>query len=350
MLGPLIVDVASTQLDNSDRDLLQSQWIGGVILFSRNIGNRDQLVELIGSLRDVRPELLISVDQEGGRVQRCREGFTRIPPMAIFGKLFALDREKALEMAETCGWLLASEMLATGFDLSYAPVLDVDENYSSVIGDRSFSLNPEEVSILSGAFIDGAKRAGMKVTGKHFPGHGGIGEDSHLTLPVDHRAMSAIQSRDLKPFTRNLSILDAVMPAHILFPEVDKNPVGFSSVWLQNILKQQLGFSGMVVSDDLSMEGAGFAGGHGDRVIAALEAGCDAVLVCNHREGVLDAVGALDRLYGDLPSLHERLPGLPRRELAAMRPSHRVNWHELESDPLWLLAQQQIEALNNGIG
>lgn len=295
--GPLILDLVGTQISAEEADLLRQPAVGGVILFSRNIVDYRQLCDLTASIRQIRSELLIAVDQEGGRVQRCRKGFTRLPAMQHFGQLAEQQGDKAAaEKARECGWLMATELLLAGIDFSFAPVLDADDCFSQVIGDRAFSVCPARVATLGGAFIEGMHAAGMAATGKHFPGHGSVCADSHLELPIDNRRYDEVVAHDLIPFQRLLNQLDAIMPAHIRFPLVDEAPVGFSAVWLQKILRQELGFDGVIFSDDLSMEGAGAAGGYPHRVAAALSAGCDVVLVCNNRQGALEALEYLNTL------------------------------------------------------
>lgn len=285
-LGPVILDLETTTLDPSEHSLLEHPATGGVILFSRNIESYPQLLELIAQIRAVRPELLICVDQEGGRVQRCRDGFTRLPPMQVFDRLHSQNPKQALALAKDCGWLLAAEVLAAGMDFSLAPVLDVDDDFCSVIGDRAFSSYPARVADLAGAFIDGCHEAGMAVTGKHFPGHGSVRGDSHFELPVDERELSDVQARDLQPFQQLMPCLEAIMPAHIVFSRVDKQPVGFSAKWLQQILRADMGYTGVIFSDDLTMEGAAAAAGsYANRAEMALTAGCDFAVVCNNRAG-----------------------------------------------------------------
>jgi beta-N-acetylhexosaminidase len=332
-LGPVVLDLESTVLTDDERQLLQRDAVGGVILFSRNIESYSQLEALVASIREQRSELLICVDQEGGRVQRCRDGFTRIPPMQVFDWLYEQGPAEAMALARDCGWLLASEVLAIGIDYSYAPVLDVDDEFCSVIGDRAFSASPARVTELGSAFIAGAQEAGMAVTGKHFPGHGSVRGDSHLELPVDERSMSDIASKDLMPFQALSGSLDAVMPAHILFPQIDPQAaVGFSAIWLQEVLRQQLGFEGVIFSDDLTMEGATQVGSYVERAQAAIEAGCDMVLVCNNREGALSVVDSL-------PSSLHYLNTAPR---AAMRARKRVDRTLLQQSSRWQETQERL--------
>lgn len=294
-IGPLILDISGQSLSQEDRELLKHPLVGGLIYFTRNFESKAQITELTREVREIRPELLLAVDQEGGRVQRFKQEFTRIPAMQAFLEPFKDKPDSTLPLIRDTGWLMASEVLSVGIDFSFAPVLDLDDNQSEIIGDRSFSANPEEMVAMAGAFLEGMREAGMPTTGKHFPGHGSVREDSHLELPCDSRAWEDIESYDLVPFKELMPLLNAVMPAHILFPEVDSEVVGFSGHWLQNILRQQMGFQGVVFSDDLSMEGAVSLGSYGDRAIAALVAGCDIVLACNNRDGAIEVIEALEQ-------------------------------------------------------
>jgi len=282
-LGPIMLDVQGTELDADDVRRLQHPLVGGVILFARNYRSPEQLKALTSAIHAVRqPPLLIAVDHEGGRVQRFREGFTRIPPMREFGKIWDSNPKRARELAEEAGWVLAAELRAHGIDFSFAPVLDIDYGNSSVIGDRAFHRNPKAIADLAHALVNGLKKGGMAAVGKHFPGHGFVAADSHVAIPVDERRPGQIDLDDLEPFRRMINLgLQAIMPAHVIYPKVDPNPAGFSKVWLQDVLRQQLEFNGVIFSDDLAMEGAGVAGGVTQRAEAALRAGCDMVLLCN---------------------------------------------------------------------
>lgn len=294
LLGPVIADIAGQSLTDEDITLIQHPLIGGLILFTRNYANPAQLDALVKHIRSVRADIIIAVDHEGGRVQRFRDGFTRIPPMQVFASAYKARAEQTLALACNTGWLMASELRAYDIDISFAPVLDVDDSFSSIIGDRAFSSDPQAVSALAGAFIDGMHQAGMACTGKHFPGHGSVRADSHLELPVDNRSLAAVEQLDLVPFVALKNKLDALMPAHILFPEVDDQPVGFSRVWLQTILRNKMAYDGVIFSDDLSMEGAAVAGSFAERAIKAMGAGCDTLLVCNNREATLEVIQALE--------------------------------------------------------
>ncbi|MCC5884026.1 MAG: beta-N-acetylhexosaminidase [Halomonas sp.] len=290
-LGPVMLDLEGTELRNDEREMLMRPEVGGVILFARNIENAHQVRELCDGIRRQRPELLLAIDQEGGRVQRLREGVTRLPAMGRIGRDFAGNPEVTLRLCFDTGWLLGMEMAACGLDLTFAPVLDVDSGISSVIGDRSFSSNPQAVAGMAGALIDGLHEAGMAAVGKHFPGHGSVAADSHLELPIDDRPLQQLRQHDLIPFAELTHRLDGVMPAHVIYSAFDSRPAGFSASWL-GLLRESLGFKGTIFSDDLGMAGAGFAGEPGERALAALNAGCDMVLVCNDRNAALEVLDA----------------------------------------------------------
>lgn len=286
-IGPIMLDVAGLTLTPCERDIINHPNTGAVILFSRNYRDPEQVTELIGSIRVARNgPLLIAVDQEGGRVQRFQNGFTRLPPASRYAS--------APELAESAGWLMAAELLAVGVDFSFAPVLDIDCGVSEIIGNRSFSGNPQLAARLAGAFRAGMKAAGMAATGKHFPGHGAVALDSHLTLPVDERDLGSLRVNDLLPFRELIADgLEGIMPAHVVYPNIDANPAGFSPFWIQQILRRELNFNGTVFSDDLSMEGAASVGDFPERARLAQLAGCDMILVCNNpsaAEQVLDAL------------------------------------------------------------
>ena len=283
-LGPLMVDVAGTELDRDDRDLLQMPAVGGVILFDRNYGSPRQLLGLVEAIKSVRqPALLVAIDQEGGRVQRLRKGFTRLPAMARHGEIYARDRASALSGAWTHGWVLATELRSVGIDFSFAPVLDLRSS-SSVIGERAFHADPEVVVALARALCRGMREARMTPVGKHFPGHGSVHGDSHHNLPVDGRALDRIQDLDLHVFSRLVSQgVGGVMMGHVLYPQIDDTPACFSRYWIGDQLRGQLNFNGPVFTDDLSMRAADAAGPLPGRAAKALAAGCDMVLVCNDR-------------------------------------------------------------------
>lgn len=300
-LGPVMLDVAGTVLTPEDEARLRHPLVGGVILFSRNFESKRQLMELTSAIHALRsPPLLIAVDHEGGRVQRFREGFARIPPMRELGKIWDEHPKRAKHLAQQAGYVLAAELRACGVDFSFTPVLDVDYGSSGVIGDRAFHSEPQAIAELAHSLLLGLKQGGMHTVGKHFPGHGFVRADSHLEIPVDERSYTDIELCDLIPFRQMVSFgLTAVMPAHVIYPKVDTQPAGFSKKWLKDILRGELGFEGCIFSDDLSMEGATVAGGIVQRAEAALHAGCDMVLVCN-RPDLADEL--LTGLKWDMPA------------------------------------------------
>ncbi len=279
--GPVMLDVAAYEVTSEEREILQHPLVGGVILFARNYAEPEQLRALTTAIRAARPELLISVDHEGGRVQRFRDGFTRLPAMRRLGEGWSADPEAAKQQARHAGFVLAAELRAHGVDLSYAPVLDLDYGVSSVIGDRAFHRDPLVATELARAVVAGLADVGMRAVGKHFPGHGAVEADSHVAIPVDLRSFDEVWKDDVQPFRLLAGELGGVMPAHVIFKNIEPRPAGFSAFWLQEILRGKLGFEGVIFSDDLTMEGASVAGGIVARAEAAHSAGCDMVLVCN---------------------------------------------------------------------
>lgn len=302
-----MLDLKGSTLAEEERDILSHPLVGGIILFSRNYESVPQITELVKDIHDLRePRLLVAVDHEGGRIQRFREGFTKLPACELIGKNYVNDNRRGIELAEKAGWLMATELRAVDVDFSFAPVLDVHKGISNVIGDRSFHRDPEVVAILAKAYMQGMKSGGMSAVGKHFPGHGSVVEDSHLAIPVDKRRYEDIQLDDLIPFERMIHAgLPAIMPAHVIYPAVDDKPAGFSSVWLKEILREQLGFQGTIFSDDISMAGAEIAGDYIGRTDSAIRAGCDMVLVCNNQDA---AVSILENFeYNPNPASQVRL-------------------------------------------
>lgn len=338
-IGALMLDVEGLTLNEEDKQLLAHPHVGGLILFARNFESAAQVTQLVKEIRAIRPEILIAVDQEGGRVQRFRDGFVKLPPMKVFGDLYASNPDQAKQLSYQCGWLMASEVLAVGVDISFAPILDVDCGISQVIGNRAFHADPEIAIRLLREFIRGMHDAGMGATGKHFPGHGSVEADSHIALPVDERSWVEIEAHDLKPFTALSRELQGIMPAHVIYAKVDDKPAGFSPFWLQDILRQRLGFDGVIFSDDLSMEGAVATGSFTDRAYAALDAGCDMVLVCNHREGAKEVLQALEK-RGQLPE-QSRFNGLKGR--------FKQNWESLHASADFALTRDAIMGLQETI-
>jgi beta-N-acetylhexosaminidase len=290
-----MLDVAGTSLSGEERTLLREPAVGGVILFSRNFESPQQVAALVADIHGLRsPRLLVAVDQEGGRVQRFRDGFTRLPPVRRLGELFDRDPRRALQLAEVTGWLMAAELRAVGIDISFAPVLDLDYGVSTVIGDRAFHRQPEAVAVLAQAYQRGMQEAGMAATGKHFPGHGAVRADSHHELPIDERPFAELEFEDLLPFERLAHQgMKAMMAAHVIYRHCDPQAAGFSPFWLRTVLRERLGFQGVIFSDDLNMAAARCAGDYPARARAALAAGCDMVLVCNAPEQARTVAEAL---------------------------------------------------------
>jgi len=288
--GPLILGVEGVELTPADRERLRHPLVGGVILFARNFSDRAQLRALTDGIHALRgPALPIAVDHEGGRIQRFRDGFTAIPAMRTLGERWDVDVADAAVEATRLGWLLASELRACGVDYSYTPVLDLDYGTSGVIGDRAFHRNPNAVAHLAVELCKGLRAGGCAAVGKHFPGHGFVAADSHTDLPVDERPWSALLADDLVPFGALVRAgLEGIMPAHVVYPDVDAKPAGFSRVWIGDVLRGRLGFDGLVFSDDLGMAGAKVAGDVVARADAALDAGCDVVLACNEFDAMED--------------------------------------------------------------
>jgi len=308
--APLIIDVAGLSLTKTDRQRLKHPLVGGIILFARNWQDRAQLMQLCRDIKKVRRDLLICVDHEGGRVQRFKtDGFTHLPPMRALGEMWLRDGQagagagamQATNAATACGFVLGAELRACGVDFSFTPVLDLDFGESSVIGDRAFARDPRMVSLLAKSLMHGLHLSGMGNCGKHFPGHGFVKADSHTDIPVDKRSLKAILADDAAPYGWLNTSLSSVMPAHVIYPKVDARPAGFSSRWLNDILRGQLGFGGAIFSDDLSMAGARLLDGaevtYTQAAVAALEAGCDMVLLCNQS---LDGGAAVDALIAGL--------------------------------------------------
>jgi len=322
-----MIDIEGTTLTPEDCDLLRHPFVGGLILFSRNYESVAQLKTLTHQIKQCRPNILITVDQEGGRVQRFQEEFTRIPPMATLGKLYDTDTIKARTLAHEIGWLLGRELIDCGIDMSFTPVVDINKNMSSVIGDRAFHSEACVVATLAKALIAGLNEAGMASCLKHFPGHGSVSADSHLTLPVDSRSLEAIKNDDLQAFIPLLSSpRTAVMMAHIIFSCEDKLPAGFSPFWIEEVLRKRYPFKGIVFSDDLSMVGAHDIGPPPTRVKVALAAGCDMVLMCNDRQAVLEILKDTSLYPRKNPQLLDYLahkPELSTQELT--RNSQRID-------------------------
>lgn len=334
-----MVGLNGTELLPEEEELLRHPGIGGVILFSRNYASPEQLTALTARLHALRdPHLLIGVDQEGGRVQRLRAGFTRLPPLRRLGEAFDRGPQDALRLTETLGWLMAAELRNVGVDFSFAPVVDIDRGLSEVIGDRALHADPSTVAKLALAYTRGMQRAGMAATAKHFPGHGAVEADTHADVVIDERPYAAVMGEDVLPFRHLIhNGLLAVMAAHVIYKDVDPRPAGFSPFWMRQVLRRELGFQGVIFSDDLYMSGAGVAGDIPDRARAALESGCDMVLLCRPagEKGTVDTLDAIP--ISNDPVSHLRLARMHGR-----RPGDRAR---LSHDPAWRQAVQTIRHL-----
>ena len=347
--APVMLDIAGTSLSKADVKRLRHPLTGGLILFARNFENRRQLTELTAAAKKARPDLLIGVDHEGGRVQRFRsDGFTQLPAMRVLGESWLKDPLTATDAASAAGHVLAAELRACGVDLSFTPVLDLDYGASGVIGSRAFHRDPRIVSLLAKSLMHGLLRAGMANCGKHFPGHGYVKADSHTAVPVDKRSLKAILTDDAKPYEWLSTTLTGVMPAHVVYPKVDHRPAGFSEPWLKDILRGQMGFTGVIFSDDLSMEGARHLDGAQLSFVVgaclALEAGCDMVLLCNQS---VDGGAAVDELLVDLEAAarEDRWhpdPDSEQRRRALLPQTAPLAWDELMHDPVYQRALERL--------
>jgi beta-N-acetylhexosaminidase len=360
MHSPVFLDIAGTDLTADDRRRLAHPLVGGVIHFTRNWVHREQMLALNAEIKSIRPDLLICVDHEGGRVQRFRtDGFTHLPPMRALGERWMRDDDKrpgsgalqACNIATACGYVLGAELRACGVDFSFAPVLDLDHGGSTVIGDRAFHRDPRVVTLLAQGLIHGLLQAGMAHCAKHFPGHGYVLADSHVDIPVDTRSLADILAEDAAPYAWLSSSLKAVMPAHVIYPKVDKRPAGFSEKWLQQVLREKLGFGGAVFSDDLSMAGARMLLGkqltHAEAALAALQAGCDIVLICNQS---LNGGKVLDDLLDGLTRAADSGQWQPReqsedRRVELLPQTAPMGWDELMCSSAYMTA---LECLSHG--
>lgn len=333
-LGPLMIDLEGYTISDAERKLLQHPLVGGVILFSRNYQSVSQINDLTTKIHSLRqPQLLIAVDHEGGRVQRFREEFFHLPACTKLGEIYDRNNKQAIDLSEQIGWLLAAELRAVGVDFSFSPVLDLGRNISTVIGDRALHNNPEVISELAHAMMIGMRKAGMVAVGKHFPGHGSIAADSHYAVPVDERRLVDMEFEDLVPFERMINYgLAAIMPAHVIYPQVDTQPAGFSSRWLQDILRKKYGFQGVIFSDDICMAGAAVIGEPVVRAKRALEAGCDMVLICNDRDATIQVIDNLGKYHS--PTSQMRLIQLHGKSA--------LNWQDLHVDQKWQQIQQNL--------
>ena len=338
-LGPVMLDVVGTTLSDDDVRRLQHPLTGGVILFTRNYQNRAQLTELCAAIHRARPGILIAVDHEGGRVQRFRsDGFTRLPAMRALGQLWDRDVLQSCKVATALGYVLAAELRACGVDLSFTPVLDLDYGPSEVIGDRAFHRDPRVVTLLAKSVNHGLLQAGMANCGKHFPGHGFVAADSHIAIPVDERDPKEILKEDAAPYGWLGTSLSAVMPAHVIYPFFDNQPAGFSRKWL-SLLRNELGFEGVIFSDDLSMEGASVAGNVVQGAHAALRAGCDMVLVCNSPDKADQLLAGLD------PSVALDAERSAARVASLVPTATAKSWDQLQADAGYKAAHKLLKSL-----
>lgn len=332
--GVLIIDLTGTELTEEEKALLQHPGVAGVLLFARNYSDRVQLCQLVSDIRAARENLVIMVDQEGGRVQRFKQDFTRLPAPEKYLRYYHRDPQGAIELVQDCGWLMAQELLSCGVDLSLAPVLDINHGLTPIVGDRAFGTDSETVIKLASAWMEGMTEAGMAAVGKHFPGHGNVQDDSHLTLPVDDRSFEEIAKEDLEPFKTFIEKgIQGVMPAHIVFSQIDSLPAGFSAVWLKDILREKLGYEGCIISDCLTMEGAASAGSFTARTERALTAGCD-LLLLSSREGVIEV----------LPWLVEQ--GITSDKADTFKAQSQYTLDELSSMDRYLSCKDRLEHLS----
>ena len=329
--GRLMLDIDGTSLSNEDKDLLMNKHVGGLIFFSRNFESFNQITNLVHEIRNIKENIIIAVDQEGGRVQRFNKEFTKIPTMQEVAKYANSNND--MSFLKEVGWLISSELIAAGIDLNFAPVLDIDDKTSSIIGDRAFANNALDVISLTSNFIDGMHEAGMKSTGKHFPGHGGIFEDSHIELAEDHRELDELMGLDIKPYIELSNKLDAIMCAHILFPNIDKYIPSYSRYWLKDILREKIKYKGLIFSDDLSMFGAGdlsFA----NKAVKSIEAGCDMILVCNNRCQAINVVEAFEKNDIDLS-----------KKIHQMRKTSNTDWDDLSRNNRRSVVKEKLKTI-----
>ena len=333
LYGRLMIDINGKNLSEEDKYIISNKHVGGLILFSRNFESFEQLKNLINEINSIKENIIIAVDQEGGRVQRFKNEFSLVPSMQEIS-LYAKENND-MEIFTDLAWLISSELMAVGIDINFAPVLDVDEKTSSIIGDRAFSNNVSEVISYTSKYIDGMHEAGMRSTGKHFPGHGGVYEDSHLQLPIDNRSMEDLIDSDIKPYTELKDKLDIVMCGHILFPEIDANIPSFSSTWIQDILKKELNYQGLIISDDLSMEGA--AGENCSiKIRDSFQAGCDMAIICNNRDEVKKALSFLDDIKIE-----------PINNISNMKKVKNVDWHKLQSNQRAIKTKDKLNKIRS---
>ena len=313
--GRLMLDIEGVSLSDEDKYLIESKHVGGIIFFSRNFSSFEQIKDLVDQIKNIKENIIIAVDQEGGRVQRFNKDFTKIPSMQSASEYAKNINDD--QFLKEIGWLISCELVAAGIDINFAPVLDLDKNTSSIIGDRAFSDKPEEVILFASNFIDGMHEAGMKSTGKHFPGHGGIYEDSHKEIARDGRTLEKLLQFDIKPYKELLNKLDAVMCAHVLYPLIDNDVPSFSNHWIKGILQKEIQYDGLIFSDDLSMLGAG-DDTFPSKAMKSINAGCDMILVCNNRKEVINIIDSFEKNKVSLSN-----------KIYKMKKDLDIDWNEL---------------------
>ena len=331
--GRLMIDLDGKNLSDEDKFLLSSKHIGGLVLFSRNFDSYDQLNKLVNEIHSIKENIIIAVDQEGGRVQRFEKEFTKIPSMNQ-ASLFA-KKNNDPEFIKDLAWLVSSELIAAGIDINFAPVLDINRNISSIIGDRSFSNDIAEVIKNTSTYIDGMHEAGMKSTGKHFPGHGNVIEDSHIELPIDERELNDLMNTDIKPYTELKDKLDVIMCAHILFSSVDNKIPSFSNIWINEILRNKINYKGLIFSDDLSMRGSGNQSLK-SKVRMSFDAGCDMVIICNNRSGAKEAINFLEETEVE-----------QSEKISEIKSSKNINWNDLLNNERALAIKEKLKTMRN---
>ncbi len=331
--GRLMIDFEGKNLSNEDKFLFSNKHIGGLILFSRNFDSYDQLNNLVNEIHTIKENIIIAVDQEGGRVQRFEKEFTKIPSMNQ-ASLFA-KKNNDPEFIKDLAWLVSSELIAAGIDINFAPVLDINRNISSIIGDRSFSNDIAEVIKNTSTYIDGMHEAGMKSTGKHFPGHGNVIEDSHIELPIDERELNDLMNTDIKPYTELKDKLDVIMCAHILFSSVDNKIPSFSNIWINEILRNKINYKGLIFSDDLSMRGSGNQSLK-SKVRMSFDAGCDMVIICNNRSGAKEAINFLEETEVE-----------QSEKISEIKSSKNINWNDLLNNERALAIKEKLKTMRN---
>ena len=330
--GRLMLDIEGTSLTHDDKSILSNNQVGGIIFFSRNFESYDQIKGLISEIKNIKQNIIFAVDQEGGRVQRFKNDFTLMPSLQDLSKYSDANK---IDMCKEVAWLTSSELLAAGIDVNFAPVLDLDESSSSIIGNRAFSSSSEEVIKFASSYIDGMHEAGMCSTAKHFPGHGGVIEDSHISLPEDIRTIDDLFSSDLKPYLELANKIDAVMCAHVLFSKIDKFIPSYSRLWINEILKDQIGFDGVVFSDDLTMAGAGNDNFY-EKAYNAVLAGCDMALICNNREGAINVINHFEEMGVEQSN-----------KIFRMKKTKHINWNDLVISERALLVKKHLKNIRS---